>query len=76
MVDVVDYEMVGGVEDLAVHFDAFSVLFSDGVIVLRGAFGEPGILAEAGIVFGIDDGEQATGERYESGGVIFGVGGP
>ena len=57
MVDVVDYEMIGGVEDLAVHFDAFAVFFSNGVVVLRCSFRKPGILAQARIVFGIDNSE-------------------
>ncbi len=57
VVDVVNYEMVGGVHNLAVHFYAFAVFFSNGVVITRGAFGEPGILAQAGIVFGIYDGE-------------------
>ena len=74
VVDVVNYEMVRGVGDLAVHFDAFAVFFSNGVIILRGAFSEPGVLAEERIVFGIDDGELSAGKRYEAGCGIFGVG--
>ncbi len=57
VVDVVDDEMVGGVCDLAVHFDAFAVFFSNGVVIFISAFGEPSVLAQAGIVFGIYDGE-------------------
>ena len=57
VVDVVNDEMVGGVGDLAVHFDAFAVFFSDGVVIFVSAFGEPGVLTQAGIVFGIYDGE-------------------
>jgi len=57
VVDVVNDEMVRGVGDLAVHFYAFAVFFSNGVVILGGAFGEPGVLTQAGIVFGIYDGE-------------------
>jgi hypothetical protein len=57
VVNVVDYEMVGGIEDLAVHFDAFAVFFSHGVVIVVCAFCEPGKMAEAWVVFGIDDGE-------------------
>ncbi len=57
VVDVVNDEMVGGVGDLAVHFYAFAVFFSNGVVILRGAFCEPGVLAQDGIVFGVDGGE-------------------
>ena len=73
VIDVVDYEMVRGVGDLAVHFDAFAVFFSNGVVIIFSAFGEPGILAEDGVVFGIDDGELAAGKRYEAGDGIFGI---
>jgi len=76
VVDVVNDEMVGGVEDLAVHFDAFSVFFSHGVVCSLATFCKPGEFAEAGIVFGIDYGEFSAGEGYEAGGVVFGVGGP
>ncbi len=57
MVDVVNNEMVGSVGDLAVHFDAFAVFFSNGVVIFVSAFGEPGILAQVRVVFGVDDGE-------------------
>jgi len=76
VVDVVNYEMVGGVGDLAVHFDAFAVFFSRGVVIIRGAFCEPGILAQDGVVFGVDDGKLAAGERYEARGAVLGFGGP
>ena len=76
VVDVVNDEMVGGVGDLAVHFDAFAVFFSNGVVIIRGAFGEPGILAEDGVVFGVDDGELAAGKRYEARCAVLGFGGP
>ena len=76
VVDVVNDEMVGGVEDLAVHFDAFAVFLSNGVVIIRRAFCEPGVLAEAWVVFGVDDGELSAGERYEAGGVVLGIGGP
>ena len=64
VIDVVDYEMVRGVGDLAVHFDAFAVFFSNSVVRLVGIFCEPGKSAEARIVFGIYDGELSAGERY------------
>jgi len=67
-------EMVGGVGDLTVHFDAFAVFFSNCVVILRGAFSEPGVLAEERIVFGVNDGELAAGKRYEAGGGVFGIG--
>jgi len=76
VVDVVNDEMVGDVGDLAVHFDAFAVFFSNGVVIFISAFGEPGILAQDGIVFGVDDGELAAGERYEARGAVLGFGGP
>ena len=76
VVDVVNYEMVGGVGDLAVHFYAFAVFFSNGVVILISAFSEPGILAQDGVVFGVDDGELAAGERYEARGEVLGFGGP
>ena len=41
MVDVVDDEVVGGVCYLAVHFYAFSVLFSGCVESVVCGFGEP-----------------------------------
>jgi len=76
VVDVVNDEMVGGVGDLAVHFDAFAVFFSNGVVILRGAFDEPGILAQVRIVFGANGGELAAGERYEARGAVLSFGGP
>jgi len=76
VVDVVNDEMVGGVGDLAVHFDAFAVFFSNGVVIFRCAFGEPGVLAEERIVFGVNDGELAAGERYEARCAVLGFGGP
>ncbi len=57
VVNMVNHEMVRGVGDLAVHFDAFAVFFSNGVVIVRGAFRKPGILADARVVFGIDDGK-------------------
>ena len=75
MVNVVNYEMVRGIEDLAVHFDAFAVFFADGVVFVTGTFCEPGEPVETGVVVGIDYGELSTGERYEAGCVSFGVGG-
>ncbi len=76
VVDVVNDEMVGGVGDLAVHFDAFAVFFSNGVVIFISAFGEPGVLAQDGVVFGIDDSELAAGKRYEARGAVLGFGGP
>lgn len=75
VVDMVNYEMVGGVCDLAVHFDAFSGFFSHGVECFPATFGKPGELAKALVVFGIDDGEPAAGEGYEAGCAILGAGG-
>lgn len=74
VVDVVNDEMVGGVGDLAVHFYAFAVFFSNGVVIFISAFGEPDILAEERIVFGIDDGELAACERYHAWHIVPGVG--
>jgi len=71
MVDVVDYEVVGGVCYLSVHFDAFSILFANGIVILLCAFSEPGVLGESGVVIGIDDSEPAAGKRYQSRGFIF-----
>jgi len=76
VVDVVNNEMVGGVGDLAVHFYAFAVFFSNSVVIFISAFGEPGILAQDGVVFGVDDGELAAGKRYEAGGVVLDFCGP
>jgi len=76
VVDVVNDEMVGGVGDLAVHFYAFAVFFSNGVVIFISAFHKPGILAQDGVVFGIDDGEFPLGQRYEAGGAVLGFGGP
>ena len=76
MVDVVNDEMVGGVGDLAVHFDAFAIFFSNSVVIFISAFGEPGILAQDGVVFGVDAGELAAGERYEARGAVLGFDGP
>ena len=76
VVDVVNDEMVGGVGDLAVHFYAFAIFFSNGVVIFISAFDEPGILAQDGVVFGVDDGELAAGKRYEAGGVVLGFCGP
>ena len=75
VVDVVNDEMVGGVGDLAVHFDAFAIFFSNSVVIFISAFGEPGILAQDGVVFGVDAGELAAGERYEARGAVLGFGG-
>ena len=61
VVDVVDDEMVGGVGDLAVHFDAFAVLFSNGVVGLVGSFCKPGESGESRVVFGVDEGELTAG---------------
>ena len=76
VVNVVNDEMVGGVGDLAVHFDAFAGFFSNSVVILISAFGEPGMLAQDGVVFGVDAGELAAGERYEARCAVLGFGGP
>ena len=76
VVNVVNDEMVGGVSDLPVHFDAFAIFFSNSVVIFISAFGEPGILAQDGVVFGFDDGELAAGERYEARCAVLGFGGP
>ena len=76
VINVVNDEMVGGVGDLAVHFDAFAVFFSNGVVIFISAFSEPDILAQDGVVFGVDDGELAAGKRYEAGGAVLGFGSP
>ena len=75
MVDMVNNEMVGGVDNLAVHFDAFAVLLSYGVVTFFRAFRKPGESAQARIVFGIDDGEFTPCERDPPGCAIMGVGG-
>ena len=64
VVDVVHEKAFGCVEDFAVHFDAFTVFFSDGIISFLAIFCEPSVASEAAVVFGIDDGEQALSERY------------
>ena len=61
MVDVVDDQMVRGVHDFVVHFDALAVFLSNGIAILIRTFGEPSILAQAGVVFGINDGKARTG---------------
>lgn len=76
VVDVINDKMVGGIGDLAVHFDAFAVFFSNGVVIIRSAFSEPGVLAEDGVIFGIDDGELSAGKRYEARCVVLCFGGP
>ena len=75
VVDVVDDEMVGGVCDLAVHFDALAVFFSHGVAILVGALGKPGIFAQGRIVLGIDDGEFPSRQGYEARHPAIGIGG-
>ena len=75
MVNVVDYEMVGCVFDLAVHLDAFAFLFANGVVCFVGIFCKPGKFAELGVVFSVYDGELAAGQRYDTWFVVFGVGG-
>jgi len=76
MVYVINYEMVGGVGDLAVHFDAFAVFFSHSVAILVRTLCKPGILAQARVIFGIDDGEFAAGQRYQAWGAVLWVAGP
>lgn len=75
MVNVVHDQMVRGIKDLTVHFDALAVFFSNGVVIIRPAFCKPGILAEARVVFGIDDGELAAGQWYQTWRVVPGAGG-
>ena len=73
MVDVVNDEMVGGVGDLAVHFDAFAVFFSRGVECSIGTLCKPGELAHVRIVIGIDDGEFSASEWYKARGAVLGI---
>jgi len=73
VVDVVHEKVFGCVEDFAVHFDAFTVLFSDGIISFLAIFCEPLVSCESVVVFGIDDGEQALSERYCAWRRVFGV---
>ena len=74
VVNVVDNEMVRGASDLAVHFDAFAGFFSNGVVVLRCTFRKPGKLAQARVVFGIDNGELSAGQRYEAWPMVLSAG--
>jgi len=74
VVNVVNDQMVRGVEDFAVHFDAFAVFFASGVVIFRRTFRKPGILAQARVVFGIDNGELSAGQRYQAWGVVPGAG--
>ena len=76
VVDVIDDQMVGGVHNLAVHFDALAVFLSHSVNIIARPLGEPGIFAEARIIFGIDNGEFTAGKRYQPRRIVFGVGGP
>ena len=66
VVDVVDEQVGRGVEYLAVHFDGFSFVLADGVEVAAGAFGEPFVAGEGGVVVCVDEGESAAGERDAS----------
>lgn len=63
---MVDDQMVRGVHDFTVHFDTFAVFFSNGVAILIRTFGEPCILAQPRVVFGVDDGELSAGQRNPS----------
>ncbi len=63
MVFVVDYEMLGGVGDFAVHLDALAVLLAYGVAILGRAFCEPCLAAQSLIVLGVDYREQPAGQR-------------
>ena len=76
MVDVVHDQMVRGAHDFAVHFEGLAVGFSHGVAILVRPFRKPGILAQARIVLGIDDGELAPRQRDQAGRAGAGVGGP
>lgn len=62
--------------DFAVHLDALAVLLPHGIAVLVGAFGEPCVSAQSRIVFGIDDGEPAAGQRYQARRAAPNIGGP
>jgi len=75
VVDVVHYEVVGGIQYLAVHFDALAVLLSDGVVCFGASFGEPFELAQVRIVFGVDDSKFSAGEGNQAGRLAFWVGG-
>jgi len=76
VVDVVNDEIVGGVCDLAVHFDAVAVFFSHGVVIFGSTFCKPDELAQSRVVFGIDDGELAACQGYETWGAAFSAGSP
>ncbi len=76
MVDVVHNQVVRGLHDLAVHLDALAAGFSGGVAILARPFREPGILAQARIVLGIDDGEFAPRQRDQARRAAAGAGGP
>ena len=75
MVNVVNNQMVRGVGNLAVHFDALAVFFSNGVAILMRTFCKPGVSAQARVVFGIDDGELSAGQRYQAWRLVLGIGG-
>lgn len=75
VVNMINDQMVRGVGDLAVHFNALAVFFSHGVVILIRTFCKPGISAQAVVIFGIDDSELATGQRYQAGRSVPGVGG-
>ncbi len=76
VVDVVHDEMVRGVHDLTVHFDALAARFSHGVAILRRSFGEPCIATQTRIVLGIDDSAFAPCERDPPRREIMGISGP
>lgn len=66
MVDMVHDKMLRSVHDLPVHFDALTAGFSHGVKIPVRSFGEPCIFAQPQVIFGIDDGEQAASQRYNT----------
>ncbi len=76
MVFVVDYEMLGGVGDFAVHFDAPALPLAYGVAILRRAFCEPCVTAQTLVVLSVDYREQPAGQRNGSRQAAFGVAGP
>ena len=76
MVNMVNGQMVRGVGDLAVHFNALAVFFSNGVVILICSLGKPGVSAQAVVIFGIDDGEKSACQRYQAWRAAFCAGGP
>ncbi len=69
MIDVIDYQVLRGAGDEAVHLDEFSFVFGDSVACCGCVSGIPLVFGEFVVIGGVYDGERAALDGDEPGGI-------